>query len=168
MIELQTWLHSIHEGDKLAFEMLYENMHHPLFTIIYRITQDKALSEDILQDLFLKLYLSPPKVSTNSRAYLCQMARNLAIDSMRKNKPKVDLELAEKTIIQADDLSQAIDLEDAIQSLSERECQIFTMHIDAGLKFQEIAFILNTPLGTVFWVYQKAIMKLRNYLGDIR
>jgi len=165
MTELQTWLHSIREGDKAAFEMLYKTMHQPLFTVIYHVTQDKALSEDILQELFLKLYLSPPEVSTNSRAYLCRMARNLAIDSVRKHKPQAEWELAEKTLSHANDLSQAIDLEEAIQSLPERERQVFTMHVDAGLKFQEIATILDAPLGTVFWVYQKAIKQLRNYLG---
>ena len=165
MTELQTWLYSIREGDKSAFEMLYENMHQPLFTVIFQVTQNKTLSEDILQELFLKLYLSPPEPAMNSRAYLCRMARNLAIDSVRQHKPQADWELAEKTISQADNLSQAIDLEDAIQSLPKRERQVFTMHVDAGLKFQEIASILDTPLGTVFWVYQKATKQLRNYLG---
>jgi len=165
MAELQSRLHSIREGDKTAFELLYNEMHRPLFAVIYQVTQDKVLSEDVLQELFLKLYLSPPKPSANSHAYLYRMARNLAIDSVRKHKPQADWEQAEKTLSQTDNLSQALDLEDAIQSLPEQERQVFTMRIDGGLKFHEIATILNAPLGTVFWVYQKAINNLRNFLG---
>ena len=168
MTELQNWLHSIREGDKSAFEALYNRMGRPLLTIIFQITQDMAQSEDILQELFIRLYLSPPAPSTNPRAYLCQMARNSAIDCVRKQKPQMDWEQAEKVLgCDEDNQYQALDIEEAIQSLADQEREIFVLHVNGGLKFREIAVILEIPLGTTLWAYQKAIKKLQERLGDL-
>ena len=165
MDELQKYLADIREGDRAAFEALYECMKKPLYTIIWRITQDKALSEDILQDMFLKIYLTAPEPSANPRAYLCQMARNLAIDSVRKRKPDVDLDKAENSLYDQADIPQRLDVENAIKALPQQDQQIVTLHINGGLKFREVAAIVGIPLGTVLWSYQKAIKQLRITLG---
>lgn len=166
MSELTQLLESVRGGDKAAFEALYESMKKPLFTIILRITQDFALSEDILQELFLKIYFSPPENTTNPRAYMCRMARNLAIDSVRKRRPETELVEAEfRSWHPQEDISTSIDTENALLALSERDRQIVTLHINGGLKFREIAAIMEIPLGTVLWAYRQAIGQLRSILG---
>jgi len=167
MTQLEQWLDEIRSGDKVAFEALYENTKNLLYTIIFQITQDVTLSEDVLQELFLKIYLSPPTPSANPRAYLCRMARNLAIDSVRKLKPHCNWEQAENILSHMDDISQSLAIEDAIRCLPERERQIITLHIHEEVSFREIAIILDLSLGTVFWAYQRAIKQLRNFLGGI-
>ena len=165
MSELQKLLAAVRDGDRTAFETLYESLKTPLYTIVLRITHDTALSEDILQEIFLKLYLSPPEPSANPRAYICQMARNLAIDNVRKRKPSVGFEESEDSLIAPpDDLSLRMDIESAILALPDRERQIITLRINGELKFREVADILNLPLGTILWAYQKAIKQLRNTL----
>ena len=60
----------------------------PIFTIIFRIVWDKSMSEDILQDVF-----SPPEPSIkNLRAYIFQIAHNLAINSTKKQPQHVPLD----------------------------------------------------------------------------
>jgi hypothetical protein len=73
MDNLQKLLDSVRDGDMTAFEALYETMKKPLFTIILRITHDVAMSEDIMQDMFLKIYLKTPSSVSNPRAYLCRI-----------------------------------------------------------------------------------------------
>ena len=166
MSELKQILDSIRGGDKAAFEVLYEGMKKPLFTIILRITQDFTLSEDILQELFLKIYFTPHENTANPRAYLCQMARNLAIDSVRKQKQEAGLEEAEsRSWHPQESLSANIDIENALLALSDRDRQIVTLHINGGLKFREIAATMGIPLGTVLWAYRKAIGQLRGILA---
>ena len=166
MSDLIQLLFSVRGGDRAAFEALYEEMKKPLFTIILRITRDFAQSEDILQELFLKIYLAPPSPTVDPRAYMCRMARNLAIDSARKQRPEAGLEEAEHRIWHPhDDLSSKLDIENAILTLSDRDQQIVTLHLNGGLKFREVAVILEIPLGTVLWAYRKAIGQLRNTLG---
>jgi len=166
MDDLQEKLTAIRKGDRGAFEALYESMKKPLFTIILRITRDFARSEDVLQELFLKIYLTPPSPDTNPRAYMCRMARNLAIDSARKQKPEAELEDAVYGMMHPqEDLSIKLDIERALMILSERDRQIVTLHINGGLKFREVAATMEIPLGTVLWAYRKAIGQLRNTLG---
>ena len=166
MDNLQKLLASVRDGDMTAFEALYETMKKPLFTTILRITRDVAMSEDIMQDMFLKIYLSPPEPVSNPRVYLCRMAHNLAIDGIRKQKQTSGLEDADSLPDHfADNLSQKIDIEEALLSLSERDSRIVTLHINGELKFREIASIMKIPLGTVLWAYQKAIKQLQSILG---
>ena len=168
MSELALLLDSVRSGDKTAFAALYEKMKKPAFTVILRITRDFALSEDILQELFLKIYLSPPENISNPRAYIFRMARNLAVDSVRKQKTEDGLEAAEQQIWQPqEDFSTKLDIENAIMALEERERLIVTLHLNGGLKFREVAEVMELPLGTVLWAYRKAIGQLRNILGGV-
>jgi len=165
MSELKQWLNDIANGDKVAFEKLYESEHKPLFTVILRITRDYKLSEDILQDLFLKVYVSQLTKVSNPRAYLYRMAHNMAIDEIRKQKPQSEIEEAEKiSPYYHAPVSDKTDIENAIYSLPERERKIMSLHIDGDLKFREIAEIMRIPLGTVLWSYRKAIKHLQTTL----
>jgi len=93
------------------------------------------------------------------------MARNLAIDSVRKRKPVTVLEEAEHHSWHPQEtLSASIDVENALLALSDRDRQIVTLHINGGLKFREIATIMDIPLGTALWAYRKAIRQLRSIL----
>ena len=58
-------------------------------------------------------------------------------------------------------------MERALAQLPELERQILSLHLNAGLKFRELAVILKLPLGTVLWRYQRAIGRMRSILeGD--
>lgn len=166
--ELRIKLIALHSGDKISFEEIYDDLKTPMYTIILRITQNKSLSEDILQEVFVKLFQSPPKPPINNpRAYLFQIARNLAIDNVRKRQQFIDLESIENIVyLPTDDLSQKLDIDHAMKTLTLHECQIVSLHINGGLKFREIADIMNIPLGTVLWKYQKALGRLRLVLSQ--
>nr|AGS51625.1 RNA polymerase sigma factor [uncultured bacterium contig00017] len=161
--EITSSLNAIRNGDKTAFEELYKDLQTPIFTVIYRITWDKSVSEEILQDVFFKLFLSPPGPHIkNPRAYIFQMARNLAIDSVRKQSPHLSLDEISETAHQPlDDFALRLDINDALKSLPAQECEIVTLHIIGGLKFREIASVMNIPSGTAKWKYQKAIGTLQ-------
>ena len=165
--ELAHKLNAIRNGDKIAFEELYNDLQTPIFTIINRITWDKTISEDILQEVFIKLFLSPPDpLIKNPRAYIFQIARNLAIDSVRKHTQSISLdEISETVPYPFDDFSLRIDIDDALKSIPAQECQIVTLHVIGELKFREISEIMAIPLSTVIWKYQKAIGKLKKILS---
>jgi len=165
-LELTDKLNAIRNGDKIAFEELYTDLQTPIYTIAYRITWDVSSSEDILQEVFIKLFLSPPKSTIkNPRAYIFQMAHNLAIDSTRTQARHISLEEIENSAHQPlDDLSLRMDIETALKTLPTQECEIVTLHIIGELKFREISEIMKIPLGTVIWKYQKAISKLQKII----
>ena len=67
--DLQKAFDKIRNGDREAFTLLYSDLKQPIFTIICRIVQSKETAEDIMQDVFVKLFVSPPEPSVkNTRA----------------------------------------------------------------------------------------------------
>lgn len=164
---LRSALVLLRQGDLAAFEEIYTQLSTPLFTVILRITRDRELSEDILQEVFLKLYQSPPGPDVKKpRAYLFQTARNLALDALRRRPGEVDLdELSDLPQPGIGDPAQRLDLERAFAALSPEERQLVSLHLNGGLKFRELARITGAPLGTVLWRYRKAIEKLRRLLN---
>lgn len=161
-------LSRLRRGDAAAFEQIYTGLSTPLFTVILRITRDRELSEDILQEVFLKLYRSPPGPDiAKPRAYLFQSARNLALDALRRRTGTLDLDsLPDELPHPAQDGTDLrLDLERAFAALTREERELTSLHLNGGLTFREIARITGTPLGTVLWRYRKAIEKLRILLN---
>lgn len=163
--QLQAVLERLRQGDKSALEELFYELNTPVFTIILRITGERELSEDILQEFFLKLYRSPPAVPiTKPRAYLFRMARNMAVDGLEARGKDVPLE-EWMECPRSTDFVWKIELGDALNALPLLERQIVTLHLNGGLKFREIADMTGQPLGTVLWRYRKAIGTLRDMLN---
>lgn len=160
---LKQLLKQLHNGERQAFSEIYQEMKVPLFTVLVRLTGDRPLAEDLLQEVFLKIYQQPPQVE-KPRAYLFRMARNLAVDALRKNQPTESLE-EQEYLGRTYDSDMRLDLEHAFSMLTLQERQLVALHLSAGLTFREVAAIVERPLGTVLWQYQKAIGKLRMILG---
>lgn len=150
-----------------AFEEIYSELKVPIYTIIFRILYDDPLAEDVMQEVFIKLFRSPPGSNIkNPRAWIFQMARNLAIDNKRKSVKHLSSDGMESTELPIEDaIGMKVDIETAMGLLPLDEREIVALHINAGLKFREIADITQRPLGTVLWKYQKALDKLRLYLS---
>ncbi len=164
---LKECLAALRSGDKVAFEELYQEFKTPVYTIIFRIVYDRALTEDLLQELFLRLFRAPPDSRVrHPRAFIFQMARNLAIDSKRRPAPvalPAALEaggclLEERAVL-------SLGIEKAMQALPGGDREVVTLRINAGLKFKEIASLLHIPLGTALWKYHRALRRLRSELS---
>lgn len=164
--ELRIQIQAVSAGDRTAFERIYKELNKPMYTIILRITQEQSLSEDILQEIFVKLFQSPPVTAKNPRAYLFQMARNLAIDGIRKRSQFDDLDDFENLVYAPEmDVLGNMAVEEALKTLPLIECQIVSLHINGDFTFKEICKILNIPIGTALWRYHKAINQLCFYLS---
>ena len=153
-------------GDKEAFGQIYTELKQPVFTIVSRIVQARELAEDITQDLFLKLYTAPPDASVrNIRAWVFQMARNLAIDALRKTR---SLALEDADTVSEDIFGPMLirwDMETAISMLPRTQREILTLHIKAELPFNDIARIVGLSLPATYRKYRNAIQTLQQLLG---
>ncbi len=164
--ELNNRLKALEYGDKKAFEEIYNEFKTSVFTVVYRITGDRHLSEDILQEFFVKLYKKPPETPlTNPRAYLMRIAHNLTVDALKSNPQNGNIDDYENLIHTDESADERIDLNGALDRLSSQDRRIVILHVNGGLKFREIADITAIPLNTVLWRYRKAIKSLRDYLN---
>ena len=165
-MNLNEYFSAVRNGDKEAFAQIYDELEKPVFTIVSRIVQSKEIAEDVTQDIFVKLFVSPPDSSVkNPRAWIFQMTRNLAINALKK---KQGMDVDDLELVADDQISNVVmrmDIESAISRLPRLEREILSLHINAGLHFNEISNIVGLSLPATYRKYRKAIKTLREFLG---
>ena len=153
-------------GDKTALREIYENYIAYVYHIIFQVVQNKEDAEDVTSEFFIKLWNRADsfKAEKGHKAWLATIARNMAIDFLRKRKKEVLTdefveEAAEENLEEL--VIEDISLQQALATLQNSEREIVHLKICGTLTFQEIANILGIPFGTVTWRYQNAIKKLK-------
>lgn len=171
--ELELLFQKIKNGDEKAFEDLYEATKKGLFAFIYTYIKDYELTKDVLLDSYIKIRsnIQKYKDNTNPTAWMFQIAKNEAINRINKDNKIVFVDFQENPSIgggyETNDESREI-LEITRKVLSTEDAQIVLLHAVDGYKHKDIAKLLNIPLGTVLWRYNKAIKVLQEALGDYR
>lgn len=164
-LKLTNLFESIRAGDIKAFAAFYDAYKKPVYTVLWRIVGSKETAEDLTQDLFVKLFADPPAPTVkNPRAYVFKMARNLALNALRK---KQDSDMESIRSSDADSFSGIdlrLDLDAAISKLSECERQVLVLHLNAELTFLEISKIMELSLPAAYRTYKRALKTLRNTL----
>ena len=162
------------EGDLAAMESLYEMFKRPVFGLIYRHTQNQAVAEDLLQDVFLKIFshLRNVRDTATFPGWVFRIALNTSYSYLRQKKaqgvklvPLSDLEgrLEERGGEPVErDLRKPLD--EAIQALAPRLRSVFVLHDVQGFKHEEIARALGCAVGTSKSQLFKARIKIREYL----
>ncbi|MFA6819980.1 MAG: RNA polymerase sigma-70 factor [Bacteroidaceae bacterium] len=162
---------------KEGFEMLFKQHYEPLCGFVFGIVQDYDVSEDVIQELFVKFWEKrndiPEDISI--KGYLYRAARNMALNEMKHSEIKNDFNLfnrdemsdAEQNIgnsAETSELQKMID--QAINKLPTERKKIFLMSREDGLKYKEIAEELNISIKTVENQMGKALSTLRTELSD--
>ncbi len=166
MREISDYIEALKTKDEEAFEYIYQQTKHGVYALIVSILKDKELSEDIMQDTYIEMISSihsyNPKYKF--RNWLLMIARNKAIDEYRKRKRELVIDLSTEEYLLPNTPSTADDETRAkylLSLLDDDERQIVVLHTMDEMKFKDIAFITEKPLGTVMWIYHKAIKKLK-------
>lgn len=157
-------------GRKDGLRQIYDAYAKQVFQVIAGIVKDPHDAEDLTADMFMKLWetASQYKPGNGHKRYITVMARNLAIDFMRK-KGRLSFELdddesgTEVTDSQdvEKDVEGSLGFSQALDALNPKQRQIVDMHIGMQLTLQEISDTLGIPMGTVSWNYRAAIERLR-------
>lgn len=168
-------------GDKAAFAKLFAYYAPRIKTYLRRSGTDEASAEELAQEALLAVWrkaaLFDP-ATTGASAWVFTIARNLRIDSVRRqarraSSAKSDDE-AERIADEAPHPDSAIAasqvkarVKDALGALSEEQLRVVELSFYQDLAHAEIAETLGIPLGTVKSRLRLAMAKLRAALGDI-
>jgi len=169
------------DGDQQAFETLMKRYHAPLYNFIYRFLNDYDQACDILQQVFLQLYVSLSSLHTDKplKAWLFQVARNRCLDELRRKHAIHFSEL--ESANDEDDLSpldalpdnsplpeelaERRDLQDclqrAISGLPPKFRAVVLLRYASQLSFCEIGQTLSMPEATAKTYFQRAKPLLR-------
>lgn len=151
------------------FDEFYHLTKQQVFFAVIGIVKDQSLAEDLLQETYMKFLekIDSFKEGSNPSAYLTSIARNLAIDLYHKRKKEVLsdelMDMIPSEEVEDEKSEEIFKLLDLLEPL---EKEIIIMHVINDLKFREISKILNKPLGTVLWIYNKAIKKMKMEVGE--
>ncbi len=158
------------EGDRKAFEQIYQMYHRRIYNAVYGMLSDADDAQDVTQDVFIRLHDALPTLRADEAfsTYLYRIALNLCRDRARRKKrvrfqsmdtPRTDSEgevepmefpdlgkLPEETIA-GEELQKRV--RQAVQNLSEDHKAVIVMHHFQGMEVNDIARILDVPTGTV-------------------
>jgi RNA polymerase sigma factor (sigma-70 family) len=173
-------------GDEDAYAQLVQRYSSLLFNFICRFLNDYDMACDILQQVFLQLYLSLPKLRTGKplKAWLFQVARNRCLDELRRKHAILFSELQVNsaddelsplaTLPDPDPLPEEVasqhDLQEilqkAIDTLPVKYRFVVLLRYTAQLSFSEISQALQMPEATVKTYFQRAKALLRTELAE--
>lgn len=178
-------------GEETAYRELLRRYQGPVFSLIYRMVRDRALAEDLAQDTFVKALnaLDSYRPEFKFSSWLFKIANNVAIDYLRRRQldtlsldggpdavsPQQVAETTPRVVdrgetplqeVEARELGAAI--EQAIGKLRpEYRACIILRHIE-DRPYEDIAEILDLPLGTVKTYLHRARAELMEMLGPMR
>ena len=168
-------------GDQRAFEALVQRYSVALFNFICRFLGDYDQACDILQQVFLQLYISLPNLRTGEplKAWLFQVARNRCLDELRRKRAihfselepvndeeelsllatMPDTSPLPEEVAERRDLQQC--LQKAIETLPPKFRSVVVLRYAAQLSFSEIGQVLKMPEATAKTYFQRAKPLLR-------
>ncbi|MFI1743660.1 RNA polymerase sigma factor [Thalassobellus sediminis] len=167
-------IRALKSGDSKAYSFLVDNYHHKLCVYAYSLIHDQDISEDIVQNVFIRTWKKRENLKTNFHinSFLYKSVYNEFIDQYRKQKPFFPLEKkyidAITTIVEEDDnhsLERIIKLvKQEIQNLPPKCKEVFLLSKEEGLSNIEIAEYKNVSIKSVEAHITKAFNILRKTL----
>jgi RNA polymerase sigma-70 factor (ECF subfamily) len=167
---------ALQAGDRKALERLYIAHRPGLFVYVNRMVSDRAVAEEIVQDLFIRVWRCRQELELRGtlRSYLYAAGRNHAINHLKRRKVahrwwqrKSEILTQGSPVQQGDsaayrELSESV--ESAIAALPERTRLVFTLSRNGGLTYPEIAKEMGISVKTVESQMARALRYLRESL----
>ena len=161
------------DGDRKAMEEIYSNYKSSLFNLTYRYTRNMSSAEDLLQDIFIKIFTGIRKLRSPEafNAWVYRTAINACISATRKSGRGKIIPLNEinkPDEAEVENVHFKLDMEKAVSFLPSKQKAVFLLHDVQGFTHGEIARVMKWSEGTSKSQLFKARMKIRGYLKDKR
>lgn len=163
-------------GDRNAFGELVRCHYQGVVLVVTRMCGDTGLAEDAAQEAFIRAWVNLPSYHPRSplRNWLYRIAINVALDVLRRNpEGMLDDEEVQRMPDQAAGPETALIekervalLQQAMKSLPEAARSVLVLREFGGLSYQEIAGVLQVPVGTVMSRLNYARNRLREILSS--
>jgi len=162
----------VRRDDPAALERIYDALGERLHHYLAGLVGSRTASEDILQDLFVRLAKNRRRLlgMVNLSGYLFAMARNLAMDHLRR-RPLSDVDILDYQDFLVADTPAPSETDEqeavlkAVAALPAKQRDVVALKCFQGLTFAEVADALNVSLNTAASRYRYALDKLRNSLA---
>lgn len=173
MAEDESLLGAIAGGSKPAFQTYYERHAGRLLGYVLRVTRDRALAEDVVQDVFTTIWLKASGYRAEQGtplAWMYRIARNKLVDRWRRRPAgeapvQAEAERSLRELVEADPVL-SMSLEHALGVLSPEQRQAVELAVLGGYTHEEAAVALAVPLGTFKSRVRMALLHMRALLTE--
>ena len=160
-------------GDRQGLKSVYDEYGKMIYSVAFGILRSKENAEDVTSEFFIRLWTTAAaqySAGNGHRCWLSSIARNMALDYLRKNSHEqlvsededgTERDIPDSSPPPDEAVTQKLALAHALESLDPTERSIISLKFEADLTFKEIARVMKKPMGTVTWKYRSAIEKLR-------
>lgn len=176
--ELSDLLAGVAAGDRRALASVYDRTSAKLFGVCVRITRDHSAAEDILQQVYIKVWDKAERFERELASpitWLCAIARNTAIDWVRKHAAAPPLPFDPDTTHDSEAMSALEALSehesrtaifDCLEALPPNQQKAIRLAFFDGSSHSELAHILKVPLGTTKSWIRRGLLQLRGCLQN--
>ncbi|WP_394753101.1 RNA polymerase sigma factor [Crenothrix sp.] len=171
-------LDKIIDQDQLAFATLYKIMMARVYSLALRITRCAQTAEEVMEDTFWQVWRQAPRFDPargNAITWIMTIARSRALDALRhKDNPVADNQEMIDSVPSSTDnplnLLEAVQenssLHTALAALDPTTQQVIALAFFQGLTHEEVAHYSGLQLGTVKSMIRRALIHLKQVLGD--
>jgi RNA polymerase sigma-70 factor (ECF subfamily) len=166
---LNGFMDDIAKGNEQALQQLYEATERSVFHYIYRLVNNQQIAEDLLMETYIQIWKSAKNYRGHAKVltWIIGIARNLTMNEFRNRKIKEDdlhedILFSEKQFEACRKNEISAILKNALNRLSLQHREVLDLLFLQGLRYEEIAVILDTPLNTVKTRIFYAKASLRN------
>ena len=164
----------VRDGAGETLGVLFERYHAPLYNFYTKLTGDRALSEDLVQEVFLRIlrHRKTFRDGTPFRAWIYQIARNARIDHFRKSRPQVPFEPEmAPTVTPGDPAQQRQEselLHKALMELPEEKRELLVLCRFQELPYEDVARLVGCGVATVKVRIHRAMQELREIFHQLQ
>jgi RNA polymerase sigma factor (sigma-70 family) len=163
----------VRNGEAEMLGVLFDRYQTLLFNFYTKMTQDRTLSEDLVQDVFLRIlrHRASYRPGASFRTWIYQIARNARLDHARKAKPEAPFASEPIAPAPSSDPAQqkqeAALLQRALMQLPEDKREILILSRFQELKYDEIARLMGCEVGAVKVRVHRALQQLREIFHQL-
>jgi RNA polymerase sigma-70 factor, ECF subfamily len=161
--------------------VLFDRYHSPLFNFYCKLTGDRGVSEDLVQDVFYRIlkYRKSYQSGMPFKSWMYQIARNARLDHAKRQTPDVELEDASRstrilTFSAADPVQRDVErkqevelLHRALMKLPEEKREVLVLSRFQELKYEEIAQMFGVEVGAIKVRVHRALGELREIFQQL-
>jgi RNA polymerase sigma-70 factor (ECF subfamily) len=170
-------MESIKDGDLQQTSVLFERYHKRIFNFLALLTHDRALAEDLTQNVFLRIirYRNSYKNGLRFQSWIYQIARNVFSDHYQVNKKKlaefIDVEKVSDILPDMEESEERCEreklLHQSLDKLNAEQRELLLLTRFQELKYEEVAVIMNTTVSNIKVKVHRAIAKLREHYFEL-
>ncbi len=153
-------------------ELLYKHHYNKMYGVAFSIVKKEDVSQDIVHNVIYKLMaLETNKFPASSElTWLYEVVKNESLMFLRNNRPVISLDAVVVPIVENRDIREFVEMDhyySMIKGLNDEQRQVVTLKILGGYTHKEIAVLLGKPIGTIQWIYNTSVKKLKIMLSSI-